>query len=201
MLTPLIDAAFAERGAVSILDVGGRQAYWELFPKGYLESRRAKITLLNLPDELQGTTDSNLFQYVAGDGCSVAYDDNSFDIVHSNSVIEHVGGWDRIQLFASECNRLGRRVFVQTPNFWFFVEPHFLKPFIHWLPRPVRVSLFMMFDMGERGRACNLSEAITMVENEPLLLDRRTLALLFPDCEIARERILFMTKSLVARRA
>jgi 2-polyprenyl-3-methyl-5-hydroxy-6-metoxy-1,4-benzoquinol methylase len=58
----------------------------------------------------------------------------SFDIVFSNSVIEHVGDAESQQQFAHEIARVGRAYWVQTPNRRFPVEPHLLTPFLHFLP-------------------------------------------------------------------
>jgi len=55
--------------------------------------------------------------------------------VFSNAVIEHVGDIERQRLFVSEALRVGRRVFVTTPNRWFPLEVHTRLPFVHWLPK------------------------------------------------------------------
>jgi hypothetical protein len=60
--------------------------------------------------------------------------DGGFDLVYSNSVIEHLGGIENQRPFAAECRRVGQNYYVQTPNIWFFMKPHFITPFIHWLP-------------------------------------------------------------------
>jgi hypothetical protein len=61
---------------------------------------------------------------------------------------------------------------VQTPYFWFPVEPHFIKLCHHWLPRPLRVRLWQRWNMGNRKRATTLDEAISKMEDEPYLLDQ-----------------------------
>ena len=54
--------------------------------------------------------------------------------MHSNAVIEHVGARERQEAFVREALRVGRRVFVTTPNRWFPVEVHTRLPLVHWLP-------------------------------------------------------------------
>ncbi len=49
-------------------------------------------------------------------------------------MIEHVGGRDRQEAFVREALRVGRRVFLTTPNRWFPVEVHTRLPLVHWLP-------------------------------------------------------------------
>ena len=78
--------------------------------------------------------------YVQGDACALPFADGAFDVVHSNAVIEHVGGRDRQEAFVREALRVGRRVFLTTPNRWFPIEVHTRLPLVHWLPEPARGS-------------------------------------------------------------
>ena len=93
-LVSLVPAAHAKRDAVTVLDLGGTAAYWRAFPTDTLEQCDVCVTLLNLPDsEVQRTPMPLRFRFVEGDACRlVNYQDRSVDIVHSNSVLEHVGG-------------------------------------------------------------------------------------------------------------
>jgi SAM-dependent methyltransferase len=75
--------------------------------------------------------------YVQGDGCALPFRDGTFDVVYSNAVIEHVGDVERQRLFVSEALRVGRRVFLTTPNRWFPIEVHTKLPLVHWLPASV----------------------------------------------------------------
>ena len=197
-LVGLILRVHAQKGHVRILDLGGRDTYWQAISADFLAKHDVQITILNLPCELVGE-DSSIFLHKAGDACDLEqYPDHSFDIVHSNSVIEHVGNWDRIKAFAREVRRLAPHVFVQTPYFWFPIEPHFIKLAHHWLPKPLRSSMWLRFKMGERGRALDLDAAMHQVDDEPYLLDMRMFRYLFPDCRIIRERFCLFTKSMVA---
>jgi hypothetical protein len=45
-----------------------------------------------------------------------------------------VGGRERQRRFVSEAVRVGRRVFLTTPNRAFPLEVHTRLPFVHWLP-------------------------------------------------------------------
>lgn len=201
-LIKLIEQAHARHGCAKILDVGGRKAYWSILPAGFLERNRAHVTVLNLPDDLQGQDDAT-FTHATGDACDLReYADNSFHLVHSNSVIEHVGGWQQTKRFASEVRRVAPNLYVQTPYYWFPIEPHYLMPFFHWLPKPAQVRLIRTFALGSRGRARTLDEALTKIEDlhAPRMLDLKTFRLLFPDCRIVKERFLLLTKSLIAVR-
>ena len=199
-LIELIMKVYIEKGTVRVLDVGGREEYWQALDIDFLLKKCAKITILNLSSDIK-ERESKLFEYVVGDACKLSgYVNNSFDIVHSNSVIEHVGNWEKIKEFASETRRIAPNVFIQTPYFWFPVEPHFMKLAHHWLPKSCRATIWMKYSMGERRKAKDINDAMNKLDNEPYLLDIRMFRFLFPDCKIIRERFLLFTKSLIAYR-
>jgi hypothetical protein len=200
-LVDLVRAAHARRGTVSILDLGGTAAYWRAFPAEVLDACDVRVTLLNLPDsEVQPVALSPRFIAVEGDACRLdGYPDRSVDIVHSNSVLEHVGGWRPMEAFAHEVRRVGRAYFVQTPNFWFPMEPHFMTPGFQWLPKPVRVWLVQRAALGHLERQRSVSDAVRLVESIDLV-DRAMFRSLFPDADHVTERFLGLPKSLLAIR-
>ncbi len=67
------------------------------------------------------------------------FNDDAFDLVYCNSVVEHITRTDR-QRFAAEIRRVARGWLVQTPAWSFPVEPHALLPFAQWLPSRIRRS-------------------------------------------------------------
>jgi 2-polyprenyl-3-methyl-5-hydroxy-6-metoxy-1,4-benzoquinol methylase len=100
------------KGPVRILDIGGTQSFWDLMTTG--EPLEAEITLLNIQHQ---RVTSNRFISAAGDARDLPqFASGSFDVVFSNSVIEHVGSYDDQRRMADEVMRIGRRYFVQTPN-------------------------------------------------------------------------------------
>ncbi len=125
-------------------------------------------------------------RFVRGDARSLPFDDGEFDVAYSNSLIEHLPPSDR-PVVAAEVDRVGRRLFVQTPNRWFPVEPHALLPFVHWLPRSIGRRLWKLGVTGEPF-------------DDIRLLTAGELQKLFPDAEIVRERVGPLTKSLIAVR-
>ena len=68
--------------------------------------------------------------YTVFDGCRLPFPDQSFDLVFSNAVIEHILGTGRQQQFAREIMRVGKSWFVTTPNYWYPFESHYHLPFI-----------------------------------------------------------------------
>lgn len=185
-------ATMAPMGTDPVLDVGGTAYNWKLV--GY----RGPVVLLNLADAHGDASAPNL-QTVTGDGCDLPYADASFDLVHSNSVIEHVGSIDRQRRFAQEVRRVGRRLWVQTPAREFFLEPHYLTPFVHWLPKAWQKRLLRNFSIwGWMARPS--PEYVAGFVDQTRLLSLREMQELFPDCVILRERFLFMTKAYIAVR-
>ena len=89
---------------------------------------------------------------------------------------------------------------MQTPNYWFPLEPHFRTPFIHWLPEPWRVALVKSGKRGCYPQAKTDSEARDILQ-DAILLDAPAMRSLFPQSQIAREKVAFLTKSLIAVRA
>ena len=171
---------------IPVLDIGGYEFNWMLL------SFSPHLTLLNL--SIPG--ESN-FPWVVADGRRLPFKDGAFDVVYSNSVIEHLGSFENQQLFAAECRRVGRRYYVQTPNKWFFVEPHLITPFIHWLPRRIQRLLLRNFTVwGLVTRSTR--QYCESFMNEVRLLNRSDLQRLFPDAEIRHERFLGLSKSIMA---
>ena len=177
----------------TILDVGGTPANW------LLADVRPQVTLLNMPRGQERVEAG--FTFVSGDGCQLPFRDQSFEIVFSNSVIEHVGAPAQQRRFAEEVRRVGKRYWVQTPNRRFPLEPHLLTPFVHWLPRNVQrawVTKWTIWDWVERPSPDRREFYIQHFLNDIRLLSASELTALFPDAEILRERSLGWTKSLIA---
>lgn len=192
----IVDDVVREKGRCRVLDLGGGVAYWMGLEEAWRE-RPLHLTLVNLESE---RVPDERFESRAGNACSLPeYADDAFDVVHSNSVIEHVGGWPDKVGMAREVRRLAPRHFVQTPNFWFPIEPHFRTPAIHWLPRPMSRALVERRALGFYPRATSLDEADRIL-SDAILLDAREMATLFPQSRIVRERFCGLTKSLIAIR-
>lgn len=153
-----------------------------------------RATLLNLSAERGG---SRGFRLVIGDGRAIPFRDGSFDVVFSNSVIEHLRDFESQCAFAAEIARVGKRYWVQTPNRWFFIEPHLLAPFIHFLPASWRKRLLRSFTVwGILTRPS--TEYCEEFVREVRLLSAGEMRALFAGATIVREKVLGVTKSLIA---
>jgi SAM-dependent methyltransferase len=71
-------------------------------------------------------------RFVRYPGGRFPFEDNEFDWVFSNAVIEHVGDDDAQLQFVNEMTRVGKNVFFTTPNKYFPVESHTNVLFLHW---------------------------------------------------------------------
>ncbi len=184
---------FQPTDATTILDVGGNVYDWS----DLLVS--PQITILNVAATDPSSEYPAHFTYRQGDGRALPFPAQSFDIVYCNSVIEHLTHFSDQQRLAAECLRVGRRVFVQTPNRWFPVEPHFLSLFLHYLPKRAQRPLYRHLSLRGLLRA-NDDVDLTTLFDELRLLSAREMRALFPGCEIHKERLLGLTKSLIATR-
>lgn len=193
-----IERISAAKGSCRIIDVGGRPEYWNP-ALATLRRCKAHVTVVNL--ENTQPKPEPLFDFRYGNACDLAeYADGSFDLAHSNSLIEHLGTWDNMKSCAGEIRRVAQSFYVQTPNFWFPYEPHFRVPFFHWLPEQVRARLLMRMAIGYFRKADTLDKAMQNIESVRLI-DRRQLAELFPDATLRSERILGLVKSNIAIRS
>ena len=178
----------------TILDIGGYPGTWSHFP------RKPSIVTLNLHGvDFVQTADFPPIQTAIGDGCRLGYADASFDIVFSNSVIEHLSSFERQKAFANEARRVGRSLWIQTPAKEFFFEPHLLTPFIHFLPVSFQRRLIRRFTTWGIVTRPSPAEVESFLE-EVRLLSFAEIQQLFPDCKIQRETVLGLTKSYIAIR-
>ena len=156
-----------------MLDVGVTDAAWgDASGHGsdnYFEAHYPwpeRITAVGIADQPRFREAFPAVRFVVADGRSLPFADAEFDLVVSNAVIEHVGTAGDQRAFVHELCRVGRRVFVSTPNRWFPIEVHTLLPLVHWLPRARAREVF---------RALGREEALSV-----RLLGRREFRALFP---------------------
>jgi 2-polyprenyl-3-methyl-5-hydroxy-6-metoxy-1,4-benzoquinol methylase len=192
----LVDPILARKGEATILDIGGTVGYWRTL-QSEVGDRNIRITLVNLGVEPR---DEGMFSIRPGNACAMPeFADNSFDVVHSNSVIEHVGHWQEMRAMANEVRRLAPAYFLQTPNVGFPIEAHFSLPFIHWLPEQMRAAILRAPKGKYLPRDAPYDAAIEMVQRV-VLLSQGQLRELFPDAEVRAERVLGLAKSWIAVR-
>jgi len=195
-LRRLIARIHATEGRCRIIDVGGRQVYWETVGLDFLARTSATVHLVNLREI--GSAPRAPFTAAVGDARDLAaYADGTFDLAHANSVIEHVGTWEDMKAFAAAFRRVARRHYLQTPNFWFPIEPHFVLPLVHWLPVQMRMHLAHTVGLGTFGRQADIDRAAELVQGIDLLTPAQV-RWLFPDFRIEYETVAGLAKSILA---
>ncbi|HEY1901930.1 MAG TPA: class I SAM-dependent methyltransferase [Terracidiphilus sp.] len=183
-------AFFAPSPEVRVLDIGGTPQTWCVESEGHT---RFSVTLINIRRD--GQIDVGPFTSIEGDATEMPFADNSFDIAFSNSVIEHVGTWDKQQAFAREARRVARKLWIQTPARSFPIEAHLLAPYIQYLPKSAQHRIARWTPRG-----LLTPDAVHEIVDEVRLLTYRELKHLFPDCRILKERLFGLTKSYIAVR-
>lgn len=193
-IKPIIEKIIAEKGECRICDIGGTEFYWEIFGD-FCDNPNVKIDLFNLEEVEVKRKNFRSFAADATDMSSIA--DNSYDLVHSNSVIEHVGNWENMKKMAQNIKRIAPRYYVQTPNIWFPLEPHFRVIGFALLPVQVRAWLLTTFNLGFCGKIATFDEALSHLETVQLL-DSRQMKCLFPDAQVKFEKVFGLNKSIMA---
>jgi ubiquinone/menaquinone biosynthesis C-methylase UbiE len=180
---------------VKILDIGGEEKYWNMMLGGTPLLQELEITLVNVKEQSVSLPN---FTAIAGDARALPqFADKQFDIVFSNSTIEHVGDFKDRQRMANEVKRLGKRYYLQTPNRYFPIEPHFVFPFFQFLPISGRVWLLKNFELGTYPKIKDTKEALEAVK-EINLITKKELRFLFPEARFFDEKYFGLVKSFVA---
>lgn len=187
---------FPDLAEMRVIDLGGYARNWEVAP-----ARPKHLTVVNL-DGSGADQGGGACRVVRGDACDLPPElfDESFDLVYSNSLLEHLGGRWRRQAFARAVDRLAPHCWIQTPSPTFPIEPHWVFPAFHLLPTSVQARIAARWPFGSedtsRQSFTQIVDACLSVE----LVSATEMRALFPGAEILRERAFAMTKSLIAVR-
>ena len=175
-----------------ILDVGGTDYFWK--GSQILNIPEVKIILLNL--HLEPSSHPQIESLIGDATQMTEFEDQSFDLIFSNSVIEHLYTFENQKLMAQEIIRLGKKYYIQTPNKYFPIEAHYALPFAQWLPKKFILEVLTKTPLSrlkrwERNQAQQYLDEIR-------LLDESEMRKLFPGCTIFKEKVLGLTKSITA---
>ena len=182
-------AYFQIKENTRVLDVGGTVYNWSFL------SILPQLTIVNI--EPKPKDFPSKFTYIQADARCLPFRDNEFDLVYSNSVIEHVGDFRSQERMAKEVQRVGKSYYVQTPNYWFPVEPHLLTPFFHWLPRGAqRRTIRYLTTWGILARPT--PEQCRRFFKTTRLLTMSEVKRLFPDATFINEKYFGLVKSINA---
>ena len=174
---------------VSILDIGGKINFWE--NRRLAGDNNYEITIVNLSKEKSSY--SNI-KTLIGDATDLSqFEKKSFDIVYSNSVIEHLYNFDNQLKMALEIVRLGKKHIIQTPNKYFFIEPHYLLPFFQFFSKKLQYYILTKTKLS-RLKKWDEKFAKQYIE-EIRLLNLKEIKILFPKSKIYYEKFMGMNKS------
>lgn len=188
IIMTIINDIIKEKGGCRIIDLGGTKNYWNLI-NDFLVANKIYIDLVNISEsEIRGSH----FNCVVGDVTDLSdIPDQSYDFVHSNSVIEHIESWAGMVAMAKNVYRLAPRHYVQTPYMWFPYEPHYRLPLVHWFPEQIRMRALLL-------RKTEDVDIAMRIVRERNLLDFRQMSNLFPNSMLKSERVFGITKSILA---
>lgn len=181
----------AKKVVYNILDIGGDISYWKHV--GW-NSDNCHIYLLNLYENPIEEKDAAHFHTVVGNALALPFQKGKFDLVFSNSVIEHVGSYENQKKFAEEVTRVCDRYIIQTPSFWFPMEPHSLIPLFQFIPHRLRALLIMTFNINYFPKKSTYKEAL-VVSRSTLMFTKKRFRQLFPGAEIQVEKLFGIPKS------
>ncbi len=182
---------FPDLHQMSVIDLGGSVESWRRSPV-----RPKHLHVVNL-EELPGDV-PDWAEVDHGDACALPerIASRRYDMVFSNSVIEHVGGHERRIRFAEAVRSLADRYWVQTPYRYFPIEPHYVAPGLQFLPLAARQRYAFRWPLTHT-RPQNQPSALDDVMWVELV-DRTQMRYYFPDGRLLNERILGLTKSIIA---
>jgi SAM-dependent methyltransferase len=90
-------------------------------------------------------------------GAVFPFNDGQYDIVFCSAVLEHVGDYPAQAFFIKECLRVGKKVYITTPNKNFPIEMHTYLPLVHLLPRKIHQEILNFLGMDFFAKTENLN--------------------------------------------
>ena len=134
---PSKDETVLDIGATSDSAYAASNYFEDLYPY------KDRITASGVDDASFLETRYPGIKFTYADALKLPFEDNSFDLVHSSAVLEHVGSLENQKKMIAESLRVARRgICLTTPNRWFPVDFHTQLPLIHWLSKPIGRALF-----------------------------------------------------------
>jgi hypothetical protein len=182
---------FPDLAEMSVVDLGGRVGFWSRLP---VRPRHVHVVNLEPPP----TDLPDWAEVDHGDACALPEHiaARRYDLVFSNSVIEHVGGHERRLRFAESVHLLAPAHWVQTPYRYFPVEPHWIAPGMQFLPIAARREMARKWPLAYTpGRTREEALArVLWIE----LIDKTQMRSYFPHSTLRTEKVAGITKSLIA---
>ncbi len=191
--------AFKPDEKTRILDVGAEIAFSAVRGLQLIDFYQwpHNLTALNIDETHIGRVKEKYpdINAVVGDACHLPFEDNAFDIIYSNAVIEHVGDYRRQRQMAQEIMRVGKNWFVTTPNRWYPFEFHLRLPMVTWLPFHGYLTAGQIVSYNHVQRKYKFFQR----RHEHLrLMSESEMKACFPQSRIIMQRITFMPETIIA---
>ncbi|MFI9553893.1 hypothetical protein [Nonomuraea endophytica] len=182
---------FPDLDRMEVIDLGGTVRTWTRAPV-----RPKHVHLVNLEPPVDEVPD--WVSVELADACDLPerLAGRGFDLVYSNSVIEHVGGHERRSRFADGVHRLSDRHWIQVPYLYFPIEPHWVFPMFQFLPLRLQVAVALSWPLSGVRPRTRADAMVAVMEIE--LLCRTQMRHYFPGSALLTERVGGLTKSLIA---
>lgn len=178
---------------VKVLDIGTTGSITEqdnIFVKKFRYKKNLTCLSNQSLDDLKSIYPE--IKFIRSDGRNVELEDNSFEIVHSNATLEHVGTSEDQINFLKECVRVSKKyVFLQTPNKFFPIEFHTKIPLLHFLPNFIYRKILKIVGMNYYSDIKNLN----LLSQKDLLKFVKILKI--TDYKIIKCKLLFFTSNLI----
>lgn len=179
---------FPDLSDMRVLDLGGTAVSWRV-----LGLRPGSVTIVNLGG-VEGPYEPWM-EIVNADACKGGF--GKYDLVFSNSLMEHLGGHARRQQFADVVQESASAWWIQTPYRYFPIEPHWIFPGFQFLPFRARVMVCQHWNRLHVPARKDRAEAAAIVASIELISATEMRAY-FPTSEIWYERLGILPKSLAA---
>lgn len=190
-------------GRIRLIDLGGTVKFWENW--GLREQPLFEVTLVNNHDRDKCHADDpitlpNIRRLRADVLTLSAADFAEYDVIFSNSLIEHLPGRELQQQLARAIVESGRPYFLQTPNKRSPLDPHFPRPYVPFFatyPRSLQARLLSWSALGSGSASPSYDAALTRLQNY-YPLTARDVRQLFPQARILLERPFGVPMSIIA---
>ena len=193
-------------GPVRLIDLGGTVKFWENW--GLAKQPLLDVTVVNSHEldkchQDDPITLPNIHRLRADVLTLTAEDFAQYDVIFSNSLIEHLPGRQLQRQLAQAIIDSKRPYFMQTPNKRSPVDPHFPRPYVPFFaayPRAVQARLLSWSALGSGSAAPSYQAALERLSNY-YPLTKRDIRNLFPQARVVMERPMGVPMSIVAMSA
>jgi hypothetical protein len=189
---------------IKVIDLGGTVPFWQAW--NITAQDKLHLTLVNdhvADAENDVESQTPFIVNRRADVLTLTKDDfRSFDLIFSNSMIEHLSSRHAQGELAGRIGSSGVPYFIQVPNKYAPVDPHIPRPYLPFFgayPKPVQARIITLKSFGGDGRKpASLEEAYESFLNYYNPLGIRDMRELFPGAKVEFERAFGAPMSILA---